>query len=76
MSARKTPQSSSIMEAVQDGAQGVAEASTHIYNTALDQTQATAKQVQRYVRTNPWYALGIAAGAGILLGYMLGRRSS
>jgi ElaB/YqjD/DUF883 family membrane-anchored ribosome-binding protein len=29
---------------------------------------------ETYVRSNPWQAVGIAAGAGLILGLLLGRR--
>lgn len=32
-----------------------------------------AQQAERYVSENPWQAVGIAAGVGLLLGVLLGR---
>jgi ElaB/YqjD/DUF883 family membrane-anchored ribosome-binding protein len=32
------------------------------------------KQVDRYVRANPWIAIGAAAGVGVLVGLMLRRK--
>lgn len=48
----------------------------------LQQAQASAAQMsdealkatEQYVRDNPWQALGIAAGVGLVLGAMLARR--
>ncbi|MFO7325451.1 MAG: DUF883 family protein [Pseudomonadota bacterium] len=36
--------------------------------------QAAADSADRYVRSNPWTAIGIAAAAGLLLGALLTRR--
>jgi ElaB/YqjD/DUF883 family membrane-anchored ribosome-binding protein len=56
---------------------------THIdtLQAALTDAQAAAQrgyrsatvQTERYVRQNPWQALGIAAGAGFLLGVLVAR---
>jgi len=45
---------------------------------AEDAARRRAREVsdatQEYVRENPWQSLGIAAGAGLLLGLLLSRR--
>lgn len=33
-----------------------------------------AQETDRYVRDNPWQSIGVAAGFGLLLGLLLGRR--
>ncbi len=33
-----------------------------------------ARDTDRYVRDNPWESVGIAAGVGLLLGLLIGRR--
>ena len=40
------------------------------------QVRSGAMATDSYVRTQPWQAVGISAAAGILVGYLLGRRSS
>jgi ElaB/YqjD/DUF883 family membrane-anchored ribosome-binding protein len=40
------------------------------YQRARDVANAT----EGYVRENPWQSIGIAAGVGLLLGLLLGRR--
>ena len=42
--------------------------------TVLHQTKEAAKIAEGYVREKPWSALGIAAGAGLLLGLLFRRR--
>jgi ElaB/YqjD/DUF883 family membrane-anchored ribosome-binding protein len=40
----------------------------------LDKTKAAARATDDYVHENPWRAVGIAAGIGLLLGVIIGRR--
>lgn len=41
---------------------------------ALEQVRAAAATADEYVHKNPWQAVGVAAGAGLLLGLLLSRR--
>jgi len=41
-----------------------------------DQVRGGAMAADSFVRTQPWQAVGIGAAAGILIGYLLGRRGS
>ena len=43
-------------------------------NDALTKAKELAGQAEAYVKENPWQALGIAAGVGMLLGMVLSRR--
>ena len=38
------------------------------------QGRAAAGAADDYVRDNPWQAIGVAAGVGLLVGFLLGRR--
>jgi len=40
----------------------------------LDKTKAAARATDDFVHENPWKAVGIAAGIGLLLGVIIGRR--
>ena len=40
----------------------------------VDKTRAAARVTDDYVNDNPWRAVGIAAGIGLLLGIIIGRR--
>ena len=40
----------------------------------IDRTKAAARATDDYVNDNPWQAVGIAAGVGLLLGIIIGRR--
>ena len=39
-----------------------------------EKTEVAAKATDEYVHENPWQAVGIAAGVGLLLGLLIGRR--
>lgn len=39
-----------------------------------DQSAAVRQAGEAYVQSNPWQAVGIAAGIGLFLGLLLGRR--
>ena len=41
---------------------------------ALEKAKEAAKATDEYVHEHPWRAVGIAAGAGLLLGLLIGRR--
>jgi ElaB/YqjD/DUF883 family membrane-anchored ribosome-binding protein len=43
-------------------------------NAVSAKTRAAARQVDGYVRDNPWLMIGAAAGVGVLVGMMLRRR--
>jgi ElaB/YqjD/DUF883 family membrane-anchored ribosome-binding protein len=38
------------------------------------QAREAARQVDQQVRENPWAAVGVAAGIGLLIGVLLGRK--
>ncbi len=40
----------------------------------LESTKYAAKVTNQYVHKNPWQAIGIAAGAGIFMGWLLSRK--
>ncbi len=40
----------------------------------LAKTRAAAKATDVYVHDNPWQAIGLAAGLGLLVGWLMGRR--
>ena len=41
---------------------------------AVERAKEAAKQTDEYVHEHPWRAVGIAAGVGLLLGLLIGRR--
>lgn len=40
----------------------------------IDKTKAAARATDDFVHDHPWKAVGIAAGAGLLIGMLIGRR--
>lgn len=40
----------------------------------VDKTIATAKATDEYVHENPWSTIGVAAGVGLAIGFLLRRR--
>lgn len=40
----------------------------------LVKTKAAAKVTDEYVHTHPWEAVGVAAGVGLVIGLLIGRR--
>ena len=45
-----------------------------VEDEALQRARALAADADVYVRGNPWAAVGIAAGVGVVLGLLLSRR--
>ena len=48
---------------------------TEVEQEAIRRAKEIADATDEYVRDNPWQSVGIAAGIGLLLGVLLGRRS-
>ena len=42
--------------------------------TISDRARETVKVADGYVREQPWRAIGVTAAAGVLIGFLLGRR--
>jgi len=40
----------------------------------LERTRAAARATDDYVHDNPWRAVGVAAGVGLVIGLLIGRR--
>lgn len=47
---------------------------SEVQRTAADQAKQAAESADLYVHKNPWQAVGIAAGIGLLLGVLINRR--
>jgi len=47
---------------------------TEVGDEMTERTRAAATAADAYVRDNPWQAVGIAAGIGFVVGYLLSRR--
>jgi ElaB/YqjD/DUF883 family membrane-anchored ribosome-binding protein len=47
---------------------------TEMQALLAEKTKEYAQQTDDYVQENPWKAIGIAAGAGLILGLLISRR--
>ena len=47
---------------------------TEAEQAALVKAKAAAEATDNYVHENPWQAVGIAAGVGLVMGLLIGRR--
>lgn len=47
----------------------------HLERDAIRTVKDAATEAEDYVRDNPWQAIGVAAGVGLVLGLLLSRRS-
>ena len=45
-----------------------------IEGEAVDRAKAAARATDDYVHANPWRSVGIAAGAGLIIGMLISRR--
>jgi ElaB/YqjD/DUF883 family membrane-anchored ribosome-binding protein len=63
-----------VRDKVQRGLEQAKAKLVEIEGKAVDQTKAAARATDAYVHENPWKAVGIAAGAGLLFGILIGRR--
>ncbi len=46
----------------------------HLQEAAVAQVKAAGHATDEFVHDNPWKAIGIAAGAGLVIGLLIGRR--
>lgn len=46
----------------------------HAQTAVVEKSKAAAKTTDHYVHDNPWKAVGIAAGVGLVIGLLIGRR--
>jgi ElaB/YqjD/DUF883 family membrane-anchored ribosome-binding protein len=44
--------------------------------SVTESARVAVKTTDQYVRDNPWSAVGIGAGVGVVLGYLIARRPS
>ncbi|RYF43730.1 MAG: DUF883 domain-containing protein [Comamonadaceae bacterium] len=46
----------------------------HLQEVAVDKARDAGRAADLYVHENPWKAIGMAAGAGLLIGLLISRR--
>lgn len=57
----------SLLDTAMDRAQ-------EVQSIAVEKSKVAAQSTDEFVQTNPWKAVGIAAGAGLIVGLLLSRR--
>jgi ElaB/YqjD/DUF883 family membrane-anchored ribosome-binding protein len=63
-----------IRARAQESVRAAKERLATIEDQALEHARALAGDADDYVRDNPWQAVGIAAGIGLVLGLLMSRR--
>jgi ElaB/YqjD/DUF883 family membrane-anchored ribosome-binding protein len=43
-------------------------------NTVVEKAKSTATATDAYIHENPWTAIGVSAGIGLVIGLLIGRR--
>jgi len=64
-----------VMDNLRARYEAMQERVTDLYSTAKKRVVAGAKYTDTTIRENPYQALAVAAGLGLLVGVLLGRRS-
>lgn len=59
---------------VQDHLQNARARLAEAESAIVDQTKAVARATDDFVHDNPWRSIGIAAGVGVIVGLLIGRR--
>ncbi len=65
---------SSIRNKALETLAGAKESLSHVEGQLLDKAKAAAEGADDFVHRNPWEAVGVAAGLGLLIGLFIGRR--
>jgi len=58
----------------EESLRGAKERLSALEDDALERARAFANDTEAYVREKPWNAVALAAGVGLLLGLLIGRR--
>lgn len=64
----------SAAQRVGEGLEQGREAFAELQALMADRTRECMHSTETYIRDNPWQAVGMAAGIGLVLGLLLGRR--
>lgn len=59
---------------IQERLQGAKVRLSEAEKVLVEKTRAAARATDVYVHESPWTAIGVAAGVGVLVGLILGRR--
>ena len=70
---RVTGSDAGIAEAAGERAKGYVDTGVSVCNAISGKALQIGQDVDDYVRARPWWAIGVAAGAGVLIGLLVGR---
>jgi ElaB/YqjD/DUF883 family membrane-anchored ribosome-binding protein len=59
---------------VQDSLQRARAELADVEEVLLDQGKQAVRDADKYVRSNPWQSVGIAAGIGVIIGLLISRK--
>jgi ElaB/YqjD/DUF883 family membrane-anchored ribosome-binding protein len=65
---------SAARERVQDSLHQAKVKLAEVEDVIVQQSKLAARATDAYVQENPWRAVGIAAGVGLIIGLLIGRR--
>lgn len=65
---------SAAREKVQDSLQRAKVKLSEVEDVIVDRSKQAARATDEYVQDNPWRAVGIAAGVGVIIGMLISRR--
>jgi len=65
-----------VMDALRSRYENVSERLTDVYANTKKKVAAGAKYTDTTIRDNPYQSLAVAAGLGLVIGLLLGRRGS
>ena len=64
----------SARERIQDSLQRAKVKLADAEEAVVGKTKQAARATDEYVHENPWHAVGVAAGIGLVIGLLIGRR--
>lgn len=65
---------SALREKIKSSLHASKEKFSEIEDIVVDKAKQAFKPADEYVNDNPWKAVGIAAGVGLIIGLLIGRR--
>jgi ElaB/YqjD/DUF883 family membrane-anchored ribosome-binding protein len=63
-----------ITDRIQSGIEKGKYTLSQLQSAMVDRTKQAAEATDQMIRDNPWGAIGIAVGLGVIIGYLLPRR--
>ena len=74
MKTHETNTADGMAEAIGERAKNYVDVGVDAVNAVSSKARRLGQNADGYVRENPWVAIGVAAGVGVVLGLLLSRR--